>query len=139
MLVALMNGCGGHRESAEPRARSIDPEAVEEAMSPRAVERCLRAAGFRTTRGRPAPDDTNAPDVEVTASKPGMMSFIAFYDDARRAKRLEPGIRKNATRFAGHVERHGAVTVVAGSPQGDSKPPTSEALRPLKRCAFSMT
>ncbi len=45
MLVALMNRCGGHRESAEPRARSIDPEAVEEAMSPRAVERCLRAAG----------------------------------------------------------------------------------------------
>jgi hypothetical protein len=66
-----------------------------------------------------------------------MVSFIAFYDDVRRARRLEPGVRKNAGRFHGHVERRGKVTVVAGSP--DSKPLSSEALRPVKRCAFSTT
>ena len=140
MLVALMSGCGGgEQESAGPRASSTRPGAAQETTSPREVEQCLRAAGFRTTRGRPSPGDTDAPDVEVTATRPGMVSFIAFYDDARRAERLEPGIRKNASRFHGHVERHGKITVVAGSPNGESKPLSSEALRPVKRCAFSTT
>ncbi len=139
MLVALMSGCGGAKpDSAEPIQSPTGPKAAQIAKSPRGVERCLRAAGFRTTRARSSADDTDAPDVEVTAFKPGMISFIAFYDDPRRAKRLEPTIRKNAARFRGHVERHGAVTVAAGSPNGKSEPPTSGALRPVKRCAFSM-
>jgi hypothetical protein len=75
---------------------------------------CLIAKGQRAIGGPvlpPAPPESDSPDGELIVGT-ARGAFIAFYLDSRKARRLAAGIARNARRFGGAVERHGAVTIV---------------------------
>jgi len=122
----LLGGCNSEDPPPGPA------EATRPALVAKAAESCLKEAEFATTRGRRSPGDTDAPDVEVTASKAGTIAFIGFYKDPSRAQDLEPSLRRNARRFGGRVERRGAVTVIARS-TGKASPTD---VREVRNCAF---
>ncbi len=98
------------------------------------VRACLRNRGLRVTGG-PAfpstPATPHSPDGELIAGAANTGgAFVAFYGTPDKAKRLEPEVRRNAARFGGQVERHGAVTVLW------IHPPSSTARTTMEKCAF---
>jgi len=85
---------------------------------------CLTARGRRALGGAilpPIPPGSTQPDGELVISSTHP-AFIAFYTDAARAMRLEPGIRRDALRTHALVERRGTVTVVwTRAPAGEER------------------
>jgi hypothetical protein len=105
-VVAILIGCGGH----DDRSNTASPAATR---SPATVRHCLANAGLRVMGGARAPDDEDAPDVElIVSSRRDLVAFVAFYREAGRAERYEKPIRKNAADFGGSVDRLGKVTLV---------------------------
>jgi hypothetical protein len=79
------------------------------------ARRCLEGLDLHVTVVEPLPDDRDAPDAELIANdvlKGRVMLFAGYYDDEDRAERYEPALRRNARRFDGAVERHGALTLL---------------------------
>jgi hypothetical protein len=95
---------------------------------------CLTRNGVRVTGGPVFPTDrvaSSSPDGELIAGAATVGgAFIAFYSDPGKARRLEPGVKQNATRFGGLVERQGAVTVLW------IHPPSNGARSVIESCAF---
>jgi hypothetical protein len=84
---------------------------------------CLRSKGLRALGG-PAfpsqPPDPVQPDGELEFSASSSPTFIAFYTDAARAKRIEPELRREDAPKHVLLERRGAVTIVwTQAPAGD--------------------
>lgn len=78
-----------------------------------AAHRCLVARHLRVTGGPVLPPQgPNSPNGELIVGGDHGGAFIAFYTDPGRAKQLEPEVIQNARHLGGHVERHGAVTVL---------------------------
>ena len=120
-MLALV-GCGTSKE--ETPADDGTPS------SPSAARACLTKAGFKVIGGPRDPSDTDAPDVELIVGGHGPGAFVAFYEALARAKRYEPGIRRNAKRFGGSVERRGRITIVW------VQPPTPKHRARLEACLF---
>lgn len=78
-----------------------------------AAHRCLVARHLRVTGGPVLPPQgPDSPSGELIVGGDHGGALIAFYTDPGRAKQLEPEVIQNARRLGGHVERHGAVTVL---------------------------
>jgi hypothetical protein len=93
---------------------------------------CLTVKALRVTGGPVFPQQSpSSPDGELIAGDRDGGAFIAFYTDASKAQRLEPDIRRNASRFRGLVERQGAVTVLW------IHQPASSLRRAVLACAFA--
>lgn len=91
---------------------------------------CLSKRGLRVIGGPVFPSQgPNTPDGELIVGE-AAGTFIAFYDNARKARRLEPQIRQNVKRFGGKVKRLGAVTVLW------VHPPSSAQRNSVETCAF---
>jgi hypothetical protein len=91
---------------------------------------CLIARGHSAIGGPvlpPTPATSDSPDGELIVGT-ARGAFIAFYIDARKARRLAAGITQNAKRLGGAVERHGRVTVVW------VHPPTSARRAAVEAC-----
>lgn len=77
------------------------------------VRGCLESTGLRAAGG-PAfpsgPPDPTQPDGEVIISSTHP-TFIAFYTDAAKARRIEPALRRDDAPKHVLLERRGAVTV----------------------------
>ncbi len=58
------------------------------------------------------PASSTAADGELIVQHAGGEAFIAFYTDASRARRLEPGVLRNAVLHNFQLERHGPVTLI---------------------------
>ncbi len=123
LLVVAVAGCGGSDsgdgtdrkpQAKAKRAEQRDRARLESAQRVAEPARvCLTKAGYKVIGGSPRLDDRNAPDYELVLTGHGGGAFIAFYKQIARAKRFEPGIKKNARQFRGaSVERHGAITIV---------------------------
>jgi hypothetical protein len=92
-----------------------------------AARTCLTRTGLSVTGGPVfPPQGPNSPDGELITTG----ALIAFYSDAHKAQRLEPGIEQNARRFGGRVVRRGAVTVLW------IHPPASVLRNALSGCAL---
>lgn len=76
---------------------------------------CLTSKGLHAAGG-PAfpsrPPDPVQPDGELVISSSSDPTFIAFYTDAARAKRIEPALRRDDSGKHVLLERRGAVTIV---------------------------
>lgn len=75
---------------------------------------CLSARRLRVVGGPvlpPNPPDSTQPDGEIVISSTHP-TFIAFYTDAARARRLAPAVVRAAARTHVLVERRGDVTIV---------------------------
>jgi hypothetical protein len=83
---------------------------------------CLASDGLRVAGGPvlpPASPGSTQPDGEIVISD-ARPTFIAFYTDAARARRLAPAIVRSAARTHVLVERRGAVTIAwSHAPAGD--------------------
>jgi hypothetical protein len=105
-----------HAKGCVPmRSLVIPPElrAVVAAIS--RARQCFARQGVPVTGGPvlPAnPANSTSADGELIAGSAAGGAFIGFYTSAARAQRLEPEVARNASRFAGEVQRRGAVTVV---------------------------
>jgi hypothetical protein len=82
------------------------------AFDARSLEACVDGAGLPVAPLRPARGDADAPDLELSPSGRGPRAFVALYADPGRARENAPGIRRNARRFDGVVDRLGRVTIV---------------------------
>jgi hypothetical protein len=83
---------------------------------------CLTSKGLRAAGG-PAfpsrPPDPTQPDGELVI-RSAHPTFVAFYTDAARAKRIEPALRRDDAHMHVIVERRGAVTIAwSQAPAGD--------------------
>jgi hypothetical protein len=88
------------------------------------VRGCLTSEGLRAAGG-PAfpsrPPDPAQPDGELVISS-SHPTFIAFYTDTARAKRIEPVLRREDAHQPVLLERHGAVTIAwSQSPPGEDR------------------
>lgn len=93
---------------------------------------CLNARGRRADGGPVIPPDSyegDQPDGEVTLADGKTIAFIAFYRDARRARRLEPAIAANAKHLGGEIERRGTVTLLW------TRPPSHDLRQDMRACA----
>jgi len=91
---------------------------------------CLSGRGLRVTGGPVFPaQGSNSADGELIVGDAGGGALIAFYDDVRKAQRLEPRVRQNAKRLGGQLKRRGAVIVLWAHPSS----PLSRSVEP---CAF---
>jgi len=72
---------------------------------------------------------SDSADGELIVGDAAGGALIAFYADGRKAQRLEPGVRQNAKRLGGQLERRGAVIVLWPHPSS----PLSRSVEP---CAF---
>jgi hypothetical protein len=86
------------------------------------VRSCLSSKGLRTLGG-PAfpsrPPDPTQPDGELVISS-AHPTFIAFYTDAAKAKRIEPALRRDDAHAHIRLERRDAVTIAwSQAPAGD--------------------
>jgi hypothetical protein len=76
---------------------------------------CLTSKGVRALGGPVLPANapsSTAADGELIVQHAGGEGFIAFYTDASTARRLEPGVLRNAILHNFQVERHGPVTII---------------------------
>jgi hypothetical protein len=92
---------------------------------------CLNARGRRAGGGPvipPDPYDGHAADGEVTLADGKTAGFIAFYRDARRARRLESEVAANAKHLGGEIERRGAVTLLW------TRPPSRGLRQDMRAC-----
>jgi hypothetical protein len=83
---------------------------------------CLTSRGLRAAGG-PAfpsrPPDRTQPDGELVISS-AHPTFIAFYTDAAKAKRIEPALKRDDSGKHVLLERRGAVTIAwTQAPAGD--------------------
>jgi hypothetical protein len=94
---------------------------------------CLTGQAL-SAHGGPAspagPSAASSPDGELIVRSGNGGAFVAFYANARKAERLEPGVLQNARRFGGQVQRRGAVTVIW------VRPPATELRAVVDRCVF---
>lgn len=96
-----------------------------------AAHECLVAQHLRVTGGPVLPPQgPGSPNGELIVGDGHDGAFIAFYTNPSRAKQLEPEIIQNARHLGGHVERHGAVTVLR------IRPPTSQIRGSLHACGL---
>jgi hypothetical protein len=75
---------------------------------------CLTSKGLRAAGGPvfpSRPPDPGQPDGELVISSSTHPTFIAFYTDAARAKRIEPALRREDAHKPVVLERRGAVTI----------------------------
>jgi hypothetical protein len=84
--------------------------------------RCLTSKGLRVVGG-PAfpsgPPDRTQPNGELVISS-AHPTFIAFYTNAARAKRIEPALRRDDAHEQVRLERRGAVTIAwSETPTGE--------------------
>lgn len=95
------------RQGRRARDGTVGLTLGRHAFDGRALERCLEAAGIPTRILRPLPDDTDAPDLDLWLGPPlpDTWAFVALYADPGRATERLRGIRRNARRFHGDVER----------------------------------
>lgn len=117
------------RASACVTMRSVAvPASVRAVLARIAAERsCLTSKGLRVSGGPVFPQQgPNSADGELATAG----ALIAFYDDQRKAARLEPEVEQNARRFGGQVVRNGAVTVLW------IHPPASGLRDAVSGCAF---
>lgn len=94
---------------------------------------CLTARGLRAVGEPvlpPSPPGSTIADGEILLSSSIHPTFIAFYTDAGRARRLEPRVVQNARRVGGQVERRGAVTILW------THTPTRSLRGTVEGCAF---
>lgn len=102
-VVAAVVGCDGGGGQTSGTKSKPAPE----------VRVCLKSMGFKVVTGRPELGGEEEPDLELIGTRGDNENvFVAFYDDLERAKRLEPGIRKNARNFEGAVKRIDRVTIL---------------------------
>jgi hypothetical protein len=83
---------------------------------------CVAAHGIRVSGGAVfprQPGQASSADGELIVGR-GPPAFVAFYTDARKAQRLEPGVIRSARRFHGQVQRRGAVTVIWIAPPSNA-------------------
>ncbi len=92
---------------------------------------CLTKQGLRVTGGPVLPSQgPNSPDGELLIVHDDAQTFIAFYNNSRKAQRLEPEVVQNAKRIGGQVMRRGAVTVLW------TRPATSQLRNRVETCAL---
>jgi hypothetical protein len=97
--VLTVAGCGGGSEADKPASSA-------------AAQACLKQKRIPVVRGLRAPDDPDAPDVELIVGGKTASAFLGYYDDERRAKANEPQIRKSVTSTSAvTIERHGKLTI----------------------------
>jgi len=98
-MVALA-GCGGGKDGGKP-------------VSAKAAQACLKQKQIPVVRGLRAPDDADAPDVELIVGGKVASAFLGYYDDETRADTNAPEIRKTVTSSSAiTMERHGKLTIV---------------------------
>jgi len=95
---------------------------------------CLTAKGIRALGAPvlpPNPPGSDSADGEIVVGRSAAdVVFIAFYTNTARAQQLEASLMRNAHRFKGQVERHGAVTVLWVHPP-------SGVRAAVRACAFA--
>ena len=118
-IALALAGCGD-ASTSDTDPGSLPDLGLESASDAR---ECLIAAGLQVTGAPRAPNDRNAPDVELIVNAgPLRGTFIAFYRSEARAERYEPQIARNAARFDGSVKRSGNVTLLyIRQPNGGDK------------------
>jgi hypothetical protein len=82
------------------------------------VKGCLRSKAMRVAGGPAFPSrplDPTQPDGEVVISS-SHPTFIAFYTDVAKAKRIEPALRRDDARTHVLLERRGAATIAWSQP-----------------------
>jgi hypothetical protein len=93
---------------------------------------CLTKQGLRVSGGPVFPQQSpTSPDGELIIGTSRGAAFIAFYSSASRAAQLEPGVKENARRVRGRVERRGAVTVLL------IRHPSPRLRQAVLTCAFA--
>jgi hypothetical protein len=117
--------CVTLRRLAVPAAARAAVAAIASARS------CLTAKGLRVTGGPVVAAEAQSPDGELVVGDGTGGAFVAFYGDPARAERLEPAVKRNARRFAGAVERRGAVTVLW------IRPPAGGLRERVETCVFA--
>jgi hypothetical protein len=118
VFVALaIAGCGGGGTDDSVQAHATGTR------SPGNVRQCLNAASLKVTGGPAPAGDTNAPATELVVGGAESSAFLAFYENAARARRYAPDIRANAKRLHATVERHGKLTIlwIRGAASGEAQ------------------
>jgi hypothetical protein len=97
--VVALAGCGGAKDDSQP-------------VSATAAQACLKQKQIPVVRGLRAPDDADAPDVELIVGGKDASAFLGFYEDAQRAEKNASTVKKSVTSTdAVTVERHGKLTI----------------------------
>lgn len=123
-----------HANACAPLKRLVIPAESRAVFAAIGTARaCLTAKGLLVSGGPvfpPDPHSPRSPDGELIVGDAVSGAFIAFYNDPRKAQRLEPDVVHNAKRFGGEVERRGAVTLLW------IRRPASDLRNTVEACAF---